>query len=489
MVTSENLKKNRFVAVSLLNAATQQLVLSAPSLVNETEDSVSPYLLELAKLPIAIEWTTKQAQASSDDIGTYRALLARVIELHQEEITSELSAEEASFWGVAVRVLRKKLAAEGIQIPQISTELKSRQLQSDTLQALYPEGKALTLSASALNEYYKHQYAFYLRYVLGLQEDETIRPDARSHGNFLHRIFERVLKDSSDQAFDQRLSEAIRETSQEAEFQQLYGENGETEFIRNLLLDTAKTTGRVLAQQNGIETIGEETLFGGSTHTSYPLSDGRLLQLRGKVDRIDQLSEQGALGVVDYKSSLTQFHYDKFFNGLNSQLPTYLSAIQDLKEYQEEQGIFGAMYLEMGDPLVDLKKTKTVDDAINQTMKSQQYKGLFMADQAAYLGEAYDKNKAMMLTKEELDLLLLYNAYLYKTAAEGILKGQFAINPYSENGRNIAPFVDQFKSITGFEADRHLGQARFLTKLDQKGIRGEKVKAAWIEKMKEVLNK
>ena len=119
-----------------------------------------------------------------------------MIELHQEEITSELSPEEASFWGVAVRVLRKKLAAEGIQIPQISTELKSRQLQSDTLQALYPEGKALTLSASALNEYYKHQYAFYLRYVLGLQEDETIRPDARSHGNFLHRIFERVLKDS-----------------------------------------------------------------------------------------------------------------------------------------------------------------------------------------------------------------------------------------------------------------------------------------------------
>ena len=104
-------------------------------------------------------------------------------------------------------------------------------------------------------------------------------------------------------------------------------------------------------------------------------------------------------------------------------------------------------------------------------------------------GEDYDKNKAMMLSKEELDLLLLYNAYLYKTAAEGILKGKFAINPYSENGRNIAPFVEQFKSITGFEADRHLGQARFLTKLDQKGIRGEKVKVAWIEKMKEVLNK
>ena len=47
-----------------------------------------------------------------------------------------------------------------------------------------------------------------------------------------------------------------------------------------------------------------------------------------------------------------------------------------------------------------------------------------MADQAPYLGEAYDKNKAMMLSKEELDLLLLYNAYLYKTAAEGDPQGE-----------------------------------------------------------------
>ena len=137
----------------------------------------------------------------------------------------------------------------------------------------------------------------------------------------------------------------------------MYGENGETEFIRNLLLDTAKTTGRVLAQQNGIETIGEETLFGGSTHTLLSIVRWQAPTVtRARWDRIDQLRDHGALGVVDYKSSLTQFHYDKFFNGLNSQLPTYLSAIQDLKEYQAEQGIFGAMYLEMGDPLVDLRK-------------------------------------------------------------------------------------------------------------------------------------
>lgn len=105
---------------------------------------------------------------------------------------------------------------------------------------------------------------------------------------------------------------------------------------------------------------------------------------------------------------------------------------------------------EMTDPLVPLKDTKAVDDAVQAVLKSQQYKGLFLADQASQLGESYEKNKAMLLSQEELDLLLLYNAHLYQQAAEGILSGEFAINPYTENGRSIAPYVEQYKSITGF---------------------------------------
>ena len=150
------------------------------------------------------------------------------------------------------------------------------------------------------------------------------------------------------------------------------------------------------------------------------------------------------------------------------------------------------MYLQMTDPLVPLKDTKAVEDAVQAVLKSQQYKGLFLADQASQLGESYEKNKAMLLSQEELDLLLLYNAHLYQQAAEGILSGDFAINPYTENGRSIAPYVEQYKSITGFEANRHLGQARFLKKLDlsqyDKRPVGDKLRQAWIEKMKEELN-
>lgn len=494
VASSENLKKNRFAALSLINAATKELILSAPALVNEVEDSMSSYLTELEIAPISLPVLVKRPQASSDDIGTYRALLSRVIDLYQDEIAQVWTAEEQTFWAVAVRVLRKKLAAEGIVIPGISKELKTEPLRSETLQALYPADKPLRLSASALNEYFKNQYAYFLKYVLRLQEEWTIQPDARTHGVFLHRIFERVLRDDSDQDFDVRLHRAMEETSREAEFETVYSENGESQFARGLLLDTALATGRVLAQSEGLETIGEETVFGSDKQPFLILEDGRAVRVSGMVDRIDRLTETGSLGVVDYKSGDTRFSYEKFYNGLNSQLPTYLAAIRQLKDYQPDRGSFGAMYLQMTDPIAKLKDSRAVNDAVQQVMKSQLYRGLFLADQIHNLGPNYDKkSKANLLSREELELLLAYNSLLYQRAAQGILSGHFAINPYTENGRSIAPYVDQFKAITGFEANLHLGQARQLTKLDMSQYdrrpTGDKLRQAWLEKIKEDLEK
>ena len=493
VASSENLKKNRFAALSLLNSATEDLVLSAPVLINEVEDAMSSYLTELEIAPISLPIISKRPQASSDDIGTYRALLARVIDLYQEDIDREWTPEEQTFWAVAIRVLRKKLAAEGISIPQISKELKTETLKSETLQALYPSEQPLRLSASALNEYFKNQYAYFLKYVLRLQEEWTIQPDARSHGIFLHRIFEKVMQEQLEQDFDTRLQRAMEETSWEDEFESIYGENGETQFARRLLLDTARATGRILAQSDGLEVIGEETDFGQDDRTFLLLDNGRALQVSGKVDRIDRLTETGSLGVVDYKSGDTKFSFEKFFNGLNSQLPTYLAAIREMPEYHEDKGIFGAMYLQMTEPLASLKETKALDEAVKQVMKSQVYKGLFLADQAKDLGTNYEKSKVNLLTKEELEVILAYNAYLYQQVAEGILAGRFAINRYTENGRSIAPYVDQFKAITGFEANLHLGQARQLTKLNleqyEKRPTGEKLRQAWLEKIKEELDK
>ena len=488
IASSENLKKNRYTMLSLVNSARKQLILSAPSLFNESESKESAYLQELVHFGFSRkEKRMNHKGLSKEDIGSYHSLLSSLVAYHQQGETSD-TEQDLTFVKVLARVMGKKLDQQGLENPALPTSPSSKQLAKDTLQALYPTDQEFYLSTSGLTEFYRNQYSYFLRYVLGLQEELRLRPDARSHGNFLHRIFERALQLPDEDSFDQRLEQAIQETSQEREFEAIYQESLEAQFTKEVLLDVARTTGHILRHNPVIETIKEEATFGGKEQAFIQLDNGRSIFVRGKVDRIDRLKADGAIGVVDYKSSLTQFQFPHFFNGLNSQLPTYLAALKR----EGEQNFFGAMYLEMAEPVQSLMAVKSLAGAVVEASKSMKYQGLFLEKESSHLGEFYNKNKANQLTDEEFQLLLDYNAHLYKKAAEKILAGQFAINPYTENGRSIAPYVQQHQAITGFEANYHLGQARFLEKLDLadgKRLVGEKLKQAWFEKIREELNR
>ena len=488
IASSENLKKNRYTMLSLVNSARKQLVLSAPSLFNESESKESAYLQELVHFGFSRkEKRMNHKGLSKEDMGSYHSLLSSLVAYHQQGETSD-TEQDLTFVKVLARVMGKKLDQQGLENPALPTSPSSKQLTKDTLQALYPADKEFYLSTSGLTEFYRNQYSYFLRYVLGLQEELRLRPDARSHGNFLHRIFERALQLPDEDSFDHRLEQAIQETSQEREFEAIYQESLEAQFTKEVLLDVARTTGHILRHNPAIETIKEEANFGGKEQAFIQLDNGRSVFVRGKVDRIDRLKADGAIGVVDYKSSLTQFQFPHFFNGLNSQLPTYLAALKR----EGEQNFFGAMYLEMAEPVQSLMAVKSLAGAVVEASKSMKYQGLFLEKESSHLGEFYNKNKSNQLTDEEFQLLLNYNAQLYKKAAEKILAGQFAINPYTENGRSIAPYVQQHQAITGFEANYHLGQARFLEKLDLadgKRLIGEKLKQAWFEKIREELNR
>ena len=490
IASSENLKKNRYTMLSLVNSARKQLVLSAPSLFNESESESkeSAYLQELVHFGFSRrEKRMNHKGLSKEDMGSYHSLLSSLVVYHQQDEMSE-TGQDLTFIKVLARVMGKKLDQQGLENPALPTSPSSKPLTKDTLQALYPTDQEFYLSTSGLTEFYRNEYSYFLRYVLGLQEELRLRPDARSHGNFLHRIFERALQFPDEDSFDQRLEQAIKETSQEREFEAIYQESLEAQFTKEVLLDVARTTGHILRHNPSIETIKEEANFGGKDQAFIQLDNGRSVFVRGKVDRIDRLKADGAIGVVDYKSSLTQFQFPHFFNGLNSQLPTYLAALKR----EGENNFFGAMYLEMAEPVQSLMAVKNLAGAVVEASKSMKYQGLFLEKESSHLGEFYNKNKANQLTDEEFQLLLDYNACLYKKAAEKILAGQFAINPYTENGRSIAPYVQQHQAITGFEANYHLGQARFLEKLDLtdgKRLVGEKLKQAWFEKIREELNR
>ncbi|HFI0255634.1 TPA: ATP-dependent nuclease subunit B [Streptococcus suis] len=473
LVSQENIKKNHSTMISLINAAREQLVLSTPQLYKEAEQVLSPYLKLLLDMEFSLEEKGREGLDESD-VMHYKGLLSRLVEANRDEFDPEWTKEEATFWSVVVRYLRKKLEKEDIHIPAISAETSSVALEADTLASLYPADQPLVLSASSLTDFYKNEYLYFIKHVLRLQEQDSIHPDARSHGNFLHRIFERVTMDQTEADFDEKLTKAISETRQEKTFQSLYGADASSQFSEEVLLDIAKASSLVLREGSQVAVLANEASFGQEDVGLLDLGQGRSLKIVGKIDRLDQLADNHALGVVDYKSSSNSFKIDRFYNGLSPQLVTYIAAVQQLPEFSQSEKIFGAMYLHLLDPIVKLADTKGQDQVLTEAYKSLVYKGLFLEEEANRLNQVYYKSKASLYSQEELALLLQHNQALYKEAGQTILTGRFAINPYTEDGKSVAG--EQLKAITGFEANLHMGQARQL-------VKGGK-REDWLDRMK-----
>lgn len=458
--TRDNLKKNHFAALSLFNSATQELVLSMPQILNEAEDNISSYLSELHQFGVSVvDKGRNRLSRQAEDIGNYKALLSRVIELNRSAIAQErdVSQEEQTFWSVAVRYLRKKLAQEGIEIPQITDTMATKQVASEVMAARFPEDEPINLSSSGLTTFYNNQYLYFLNYVLGLQEQESIHPDARNHGTYLHRVFELVMKDQSEQDFDDKMSQAIQRTNQEETFKALYEEDEESRYALDVLGDIAKTTATILQRESQIEVESQEERF--------ELMLDNAVRINGIIDRIDRMAD-GSLGIVDYKSSKNAFDIQKFYNGLSPQLVTYMQAVRDKRELSDSDKIFGAMYLHMQEPKADLSRVKTLEKIPETLHKELTYRGLFLEDEKEHLAVgAYHLNDSVY-SQEEMAILLAYNKQLYQEAAQAIRQGKFLINPYSQDGKSVQG--EQLKAITRFEADRHMPYARQLYHLPRK---------------------
>ena len=458
IVTQSNSQRGHFVAMSLFNAASEQLVLSQPQILNETQDDMSVYLKELLDLGLPlVEKGRNRFEAKGDQIGNYKDLLSTIIALNSSHLDADLDKETQTFWSVAVRYLRKRLDKDQVLIPNVIDDVTTTKVDDQVMQLVFPGEEPLKLSASALTTFYNNQYLYFLRYVLGLEELESIHPDARHHGTYLHRVFERVMGDSSSENFDDKLEKAIAQTNQEQPFELLYTEDQESRLSRQILEDIARSTASVLRDNAAVKVEREEAKF--------DLLLANSIKITGIIDRVDRLTD-GALGVVDYKSGKNVFDIQKFYNGLSPQLVTYLEALRQTYKVDADQ-LFGAMYLHMQDPQLNLAQFG-LDKLAAQAHKELTYKGLFVASETEHLaGGNYDLQKTVTYDKEDLETLLDYNIKLFTSAAEVIRSGNFAVNPYTEDGKSVQG--DQIKAITHFEADRHMGQARKLLRLPSKG--------------------
>ncbi|MBI1841967.1 MAG: PD-(D/E)XK nuclease family protein [Verrucomicrobia bacterium] len=216
-------------------------------------------------------------------------------------------------------------------------------LSADAVNRLY--GTRLMTSVSALEDYAACPFKFFVARGLGARERELYDPDHRERGSFQHELLQRFHQ--SLEAESKRWRDIV--PAEAAHRVRALGEAMRASY-RGGLFDSsaaARAQGRVLIDRTAVvvqalvrwmenyslDPKWVEADFGmtpdGTPGLELPLSDGRSVYLRGRVDRVDvggaDEAGVGFVVIVDYKSSGRKLEPLKLEHGLQLQLLAYLA--------------------------------------------------------------------------------------------------------------------------------------------------------------------
>ena len=344
-----------------------------------------------------------------------------------------------------------------------------------------------------------------MKYGLRLQKRPLYELDSADTGSFFHDYLDHFIKTLQQQDLDLRqltpknLAQVNQQLTQslldQPEHQMLRGPGQMHYYARRLSKTSAFMTSilQQQAQHTLFKPFRTEIQFGMGDQLAglvFPLSDGRQLIVRGKIDRLDlaQIDQQDYYQIIDYKSSQHRFDYTRAYYGLSLQLLTYLQSVAQnqaqLKLSSAQPS--GAFYLQIADKPFNFAVNK---DPQIELLKDHRYQGLLIAD-PAYLSQLdpqleknspvypirYVKrddavkvnNSAQGVNRDELTLLLAHNQALITQAAEEIFSGQLRLAPYrlsdTENGLQYS----DYRSVMMFDAMLPENRYRDLPKLDKK---------------------
>ncbi|MGR3741784.1 PD-(D/E)XK nuclease family protein [Companilactobacillus sp. DQM5] len=352
-------------------------------------------------------------------------------------------------------------------------------LEKNVSQKLY--GDTLNVSISQLETFYKNEYEYFLKYGLKVLPRNIFELTPANIGSFFHDNLDKFVKYISENKIDiQNLTDEqahkvsnkiINQVLQSSNYK-IFESSNQMKYITNQLSNIINTLIQSIKKQAALltfEPIKSEITFGsiqgnkGIAGISYDF-DGKKINVRGKIDRIDSFNNKNALQIIDYKSSEKKFEYGQFYSGLQLQLTTYIQAI--LNNYSDTNNVVGAFYSHIYNPI---EKAKFI---MKKNEKNYQLSGIIVDDSSSIdiltkngldeknssniyklrLNKNGELSSSEKVTKPELEQLLDYNKKLIIFAGEKVFSGEINLNPFRKTDQSNGLQHSDYKSIFEFDA-------------------------------------
>ncbi len=248
------------------------------------------------------------------------------------------------------RTIELKRSDETQRFNEYSGRLKHPDLIANVAKQLDTTHK---WSASQLNEYGACGFRFFASRLLRLESLDEPKEgmDVLQSGSLYHHILEKTYRELSeipdfaftnefrDEALDilhEMADEEFRNAPAEYGFRETVTWNSEQDVIRRRLQRLLEND---FSPNYPFTTYGEgkrtiryiEVSFGmGSTQAQLQLPNDEMIQLRGKIDRVDQVGDK--LIIVDYKTGTAKIDTSELTAGRNFQMLVYIEALRDFTQ-------------------------------------------------------------------------------------------------------------------------------------------------------------
>jgi len=200
------------------------------------------------------------------------------------------------------------------------------------------------ISSTALEEYLRCPFRFYLTRILGLRlpedAEEVLTIEPLERGIIAHAVLERVFRRAAEAGAGREEAIGFVDTAADEEFLAAERRGGTGlpyvwEIVREELradLREAVSADPVWAETDELEPSGFELRFGSGpgAEVALALDDGDEVRFKGRMDRLDASPDGSRLRVVDYKTGGGSTERDYLRRGLSVQLAVYTLAARAL---------------------------------------------------------------------------------------------------------------------------------------------------------------
>lgn len=302
----------------------------------------------------------------------------------------------------------------------------------------------ITLSYSAIKEYYACAFSYYLNRILRVDEfSDSLQ--ARL-GTFAHAI----LMDSYQPDFSFEESKRVHEQTACDAKEKLYYDIMAEVVVKLIDFNKAHEENSILTQ-----VLCEHQV-------NLTFDDGKLI-FTGFIDKLKYSQVNGELivAIMDYKTGSDKVSLDNLEDGLNMQLPVYLYLLKKSESFSD--ATVAGFYLQHVTASTFKKDAKKSCE--EQLLESFRLEGYSLSDKLviSYVDSEYQLGKylknvkinadqsfsksSLVLSKEDEDKIVMAVEDLITKAYEGICDAKFDINPKRIKNENYSCCFCHFKDI------------------------------------------